>query len=115
MTEFEFILLTLFLVFFIIFITNKIISKRNRQKKIIPKDEKISGNLNNLDKIVEGVSKKNNSVPAEDYPNDELEEQIPDEQRTQKSKSKKNKNKSKKINLKDSIIANEIIKKKFKS
>lgn len=120
MNEIEFILLTVIIVFFIIFISNKIISKRTRQKKVIPKDEKFSENLNNLDKIVEGVSKKKPmKKPSSDsnaYKMSDFEKRI---QRSEPKKSrydtkKESTSKHKSINLKDSIIANEILKRKKK-
>lgn len=120
MNEIEFILLTVFIVFFVIYISNKILSKRTRQKKVIPKDEKFSENLNNLDKIVEGVStKKSMEMPFVDknaYRMSDFEKRI---QRAEPKKSrydtkKESTFKSKNINLKDSIIANEIIKRKKK-
>ena len=123
MTEFQFILTTILLVFFIIFIVNRIITKRNKQKQVIPKGEKFTGTLNNLEKIIDGVSKKNNEKPIIDEIDDDAPNYSDYEKRiNKKSPPKKNtynsrnktRPKSKKINIKDAIIGSEIINKRKK-
>ncbi|MEA3452547.1 MAG: hypothetical protein U9Q83_11700 [Bacteroidota bacterium] len=122
MGEFEFILLTIVIVFIIVFITNRILTKKNRQKKVIPKGEKYNEILNNLETIIKGVSKKESK---EQENKEEKEEELNSvsnysdyEKRIDKSNKRtienryNSKDKKKKIKLKDSIIGHEVIKKK---
>jgi len=123
MGEFEFILLTIAIVFIIVFISNRILTKRNRQRKVVPKGEKFNENLNNLETIIKGVSKKE----IEETEKEEIKEKSESvsnysdyEKRIDKSKSRtikniyNSKNKKKNINLRDSIIGHEVIKKRKK-
>ena len=114
MTELEFILVTIIIVIFITFIVNKILTKAQKQKKIIPKDENFDENLNNLDKIIEGVALKENNIEDANIQNDKnsSDEQNENKKDNDRNKlDKKTKNKSN-FDLKKSIIAKEIIDKK---
>lgn len=114
MAELQFIFITLIFVITIIFIVSRILSKKNRQKKDLPPEEEFSGKFNNLDKIIDGVSKKeqkNETIESE------TEEKI-EEKSNHKTDDKKNSSKEKyptksshKIDLKSTIISNELINK----
>jgi hypothetical protein len=110
MNEFNFILLTIVLVLIIVFIANKILSKKVVEKKAL-KQEKFSENLNDLDNIIEGVAKKeiipDNETLTEDVDEEEEEPEVKEEEKTEKKLS--NQKKTLNVNLKDSIIAKEIL------
>ena len=121
MSEFNFILITIFLVLFIVFIVNKTLSKRNTKKKNIQSQEKFSENLNDLDTIVDGVSLKKQTENIDkndvDEETDELEtdEKESHDNNIEKSKNEKEDSSTKKkINLKDSIISKEILERRKK-
>lgn len=110
MNEFNFILLTIVLVLIIVFIANKILSKKVVEKKVL-EQEKFSENLNDLDIIVEGVAKKeiipDTEVQTEDIDDDEELPEIKEDKKTEKKLV--NKKKTINVNLKDSIVAKEIL------
>ena len=115
MSEFNFIILVVFLVLFIIFIVNRILKKRIIERKDIIVDEKFSENLNNLDVIVDGVSLK--EIEDEDN-NQELDDDEivePDETDSVDNNEKKPVTSvSKKQNLKNLIISKEILERRKK-
>jgi len=115
MGEFEFVIITIAFVLIITFIVNRIISKKISQKKELPPEEEFVGGLNNLDKIVEGVSKKDkkkeNTEPVVEEKKSDIREEIPVSK--VKSNRKQKKYSSKKIDLKDTIVSKEIFDKKF--
>ncbi len=118
MGEFEFVIITIVLVIIIVFIVNRILSKKVRQKKKLPPDEGFKGNPNNLDKIIEGVSLKEKEEDEEveekvDILDKEDEREHKKDEKEQKSEKKTRKPSTKRLNVKDAVVSNEILKKKF--
>lgn len=105
MGELAFILVTIFFVILIFLIVNRIIVRYNREKKVVPHED-FNGELNNLDKIIEGVSMK-----------DEIEEEIEEEEQIDEdnedievdSKKKRRTKRNKNNSLKNAMITKEIL------
>ncbi len=113
MTELEFILVTIVIVIIITAIINKILTKANKQKKIIPKDENFDENLNNLDKIIEGVAVKEKNQEENNQDNTEnFDETQNIDDKNEINNQKNLPRKNKKFDVKNAIIAKEIIDKK---
>lgn len=117
MNEFEFIAITLLLVILVVITVDWIITKYRRQKTLIPKED-FDGQLNDLDKIIEGVSTDGTKQETtnETTNNDKIEEDTSqknnDEKEDDKEKTTSNSDKSSKkssTSLKNAMITKEIL------
>ncbi len=91
MNEFEFIAITLLLVILVVLTADWIITKYRRQKTLIPKED-FEGQLNDLDKIIEGVS-TDGTTPSkpENTTDEENQEEETDEDNHNHDENKENK------------------------
>lgn len=91
MNEFEFIAITLLLVILVVLTADWIITKYRRQKTLIPKED-FEGQLNDLDKIIEGVS-TDGTTPSkpENTTDDENQEKQTDEHEHNHEENEENK------------------------
>lgn len=112
MGEFAFILLTLFFVILIFLIVDKIITKYNREKKFVPHED-FSGELNNLDKIIEGVSMKDEGEEEQEEVEEDRNDENSDEEENEEISNKKQKT-NKSNSLKNAMITKEILTPKHK-
>lgn len=114
MNDFIFILIISFFILLLIYIAYRILTKKIiGEKTILPQDIDFNSSLNNLDKIVDGVSKKEKEETLEAQP--EKEETKPEHEKLE-IEQKKEKSKSRvlqsKLITKNTFIGKEIIDRK---
>ncbi len=111
MDEFSFIILTIVIVFILIFFVNRILSRKKTDKNIMHSQEKFSEKLNDLEVIINGVSKKEMTEPKEEN-NEKTEELSESKEITDENKKTKTNKTNNNIDLKKSVISKEILDKK---
>jgi len=111
MGEIEFIIITLIFVTLILLIVNRIITRYNRQKRIVPHED-FNGELNNLEKIIEGVSLKDEDIEEEiENQTEDTEDKEKDEGEIEVEEEPSKKKRPRRVNksLKNAIINKEIL------